>query len=342
MLIDLRSDTVTKPTDEMRKIMAMAPVGDDVYGEDDSVNELEKMSAELFGKEAALFVPTGTMGNQLAILTHCQRQDEVLCEENSHVFYLECGAAAVMAGVQIRTLSAEKGLLTPELLEKHWRGTDLHYPTTRLVWIENTLNRAGGIVYPLSTLKEVQKWAKEKELMLHMDGARIFNASVASDISVAEIASTVDSVMFCISKGLGAPIGSVLVGTREFIESAKRWRKMMGGGMRQAGIVAAAGIYALNHQVERLVEDHNFAKEIALRLQQLGYELPAGIPETNILMVKAPSHYSNDKEFAQKLKENNILVNSFGNRIIRVVTHQDVSIDTLPRIVEVFKRLQEA
>lgn len=341
MFIDLRSDTVTRPIEEMRKVMASAEVGDDVYGEDSSINYLEKMSAELFGKEAAVFIPTGTMGNQLAVLTHCERRDEILCEESSHVFYLECGGAAVMAGVQIRTMSAKRGIVTPEVLDRYWRGGDIHYTPTRLVWVENTHNRAGGIVYPLETLKAVQKWAKEKSLNTHMDGARIFNASIASEVPVAEIASTVDSVMFCISKGLGAPVGSLLVGTRDFIASARNWRKMLGGGMRQAGILATAGIYALNHRVARLSEDHYFAKELANKLFALGYELPTGMPETNILMINAPTKYKDDKEFTEKLKENGVLVSPFGKKVVRLTTHQDLSISQLPDIVEVFKKVQE-
>lgn len=342
MFVDLRSDTLTKPIDEMRKVMAVAEVGDDVYGEDPTVAHLEAKSAELCGKEAALFVPTGTMGNQLAVLAHCQLRNELLCEENSHVFYLECGGAAVMAGVQIRTMIADRGFLTAAKLDEYWRGDDLHYPTSRLVWVENTHNRAGGTVYPLETLKEVQEWTKNKGLVSHMDGARIFNAAIASGNSVAEIASTVDSLMFCISKGLGAPVGSLLVGTKDFIESARHWRKMMGGGMRQAGFLAAAGIYAMDHRVERLAEDHHFAKEIAKNLQGIGYDLPSGMPETNILMVKAPAIYENDKIFVEKLKEKGILANAFGKGVVRLVTHQDVSMDTMPKIVEAFKQLQEA
>lgn len=341
MFIDLRSDTVTRPIEEMRKVMASAEVGDDVYGEDSSINYLEEMSAELFGKEAALFIPTGTMGNQLAVLTHCARQDEILCEENSHVFYLECGGAAVMAGVQIRTMAASRGIVTPEILDNYWRGDDIHYAPTRLVWVENTHNRAGGIVYPLETLKAVQKWSKEKSLHTHMDGARIFNASIASETPLAEIASTVDSVMFCISKGLGAPVGSLLVGPKDFIASARNWRKMLGGGMRQAGILAAAGIYALNHRIARLSDDHHFAKELAKKLSDLGYELPTGMPETNILMVNAPEKYKDDKEFTEKLKDHGVLASAFGKRVVRLTTHQDVSISQLPAIVEVFKKVQE-
>ena len=342
MIIDLRSDTVTKPIEEMRQAMAAAEVGDDVYGEDPSVIKLEQMAAEITGKEAGLFVPTGTMGNQLAVLTHCGRREELICQDNSHIYCYECGGAAVLAGVQIRPIPAARGILTPEILESHWDGDDIHVPVSRLIWVENTHNRSGGTIFPLETLKEVQKWSKEKGLKTHMDGARIFNASVASGVSVREYAATVDSMMFCISKGLGAPVGSVLVGDKEFIKSARRWRKMLGGGMRQAGILAAAGIYALTHRVERLAEDHRFAKELAMELQKIGYELPTGLPETNIVMVQAPKSYPSDTAFTAKLKEEGIIASAFGQRVIRLTTHQNVSIDLLPNIIEVFKKVQEA
>ena len=342
MRIDLRSDTVTKPTEEMRKVMATAEVGDDVYREDMTVLKLEAMAAEVTGKQAGLFVPTGTMGNQLAVLAHCERRDELICQDNSHIYCYECGGAAVLAGVQIRPIPAARGILTPEILENHWNGDDIHVPVSRLIWVENTHNRSGGTIFPLETLKEVQTWSKEKGLKTHMDGARIFNASVASGVSVKDYASTVDTMMFCISKGLGAPIGSLVVGDEEFINSARRWRKMLGGGMRQAGILAAAGIYALTHRVERLVEDHGFAKELAIELEKIGYELPAGLPETNIVMVQAPIGYASAATFTAKLKEEGIIVSAFGQRVIRLTTHPDVSIDLLPKIIEVFKKVQEA
>lgn len=342
MIIDLRSDTVTKPIEEMRKVMAAAEVGDDVYGEDTTIIKLEQMAAEITGKEAGLFVPTGTMGNQLAVLTHCGRREELLCQDNSHIYCYECGGAAVMAGVQIRPIPAARGILTPEILDNHWEEDDIHVPVSRLIWVENTHNRSGGTIYPVETLGEVQKWSKARGLSTHMDGARVFNASVASGVPVKDYASTVDSMMFCLSKGLGAPVGSVLVGNKDFIQSARRWRKMLGGGMRQAGILAAAGVYALTHRVNRLAEDHHFAKELAKELAKIGYELPSGMPETNIIMVQTPKGYANESAFTAKLKEEGIIASAFGQGMVRLTTHQDVSIDLLPKIIEVFKKVQEA
>lgn len=341
MWIDLRSDTVTQPDEAMRQVMAKAPVGDDVYGEDPTVSKLESLGAEIMGKEAALFVPSGTMGNQLAILTHCQRGDEILCEAKSHIFYYECGGAAVLAGVQPRCIPTERGLLTVDQLEENWRGPNIHFPPTKLICVENTHNLYGGTVYTQETLKSIKKWATEKKVPVHMDGARIFNAAVANQVGVREITQHVDTLMFCISKGLGAPIGSLLVGSKEWIEEARRWRKMLGGGMRQAGIVAAAGIFALNERVDRLAEDHYLARSISEELVKLGYELPFGLPETNIFMVKKPANLIDENDFAQKLKEQNILVNPFGKDTIRLVTHCNVSINQLPEIVKVFKELQE-
>lgn len=341
MYIDLRSDTVTKPTDEMRKRMAYAEVGDDVYREDSSILELEALSAEMTGKEAALFIPTGTMGNQLAVLSHCARGEELLCEADSHVFYYEKAAAAVIGGVQIRPLPPNQGLVTVEELEKSWRGSDIHFPDSRLVWVENTHNRAGGVVYPMETLRQIKKWSEEKGLLVHMDGARVFNAALALGVSVKEVAEPVDSMMFCISKGLGCPVGSLLVGSSEFIERSRQWRKMLGGGMRQAGILAAAGIYALKERVHRLQEDHDFAKELSVQLLDAGYVLPTGIAETNILMVESPKGYANEQAFLDALEKEGILAGAFGPQIIRLVTHQDAPIQLLPRIVEVFKKLQE-
>lgn len=340
-MIDLRSDTVTVPTEEMRKFMMLSDVGDDVYGEDKASKQLESMSAEMFGKESALFIPTGTMGNQLAVMTHCQRGQELCCDDDAHVYYLERGGAAVMAGVQIRTMVASKGIVTPEILEEYWRGEDIHYPVAKLVWVENTHNRSGGTVYPLEVLKKIQKWSNDKKMVTHMDGARIFNASIASNIPVNEIASTVDTVMFCISKGLGAPVGSLLLGEKEYIAEARRWRKMMGGGMRQVGFLASAGIYALNNHIQRLSEDHDFAKEIAKELSLLGYILPSGNPETNIVMVEVPASYETAKLFTAKLKEKGLLVNSFGARVIRIVTHQNVNSDRIGEITKIFKEVQE-
>ena len=266
-MIDIRSDTVTKPTDAMRKAMAEAEVGDDVYGDDPTVNKLEKLGAKMLGKEAALFVPSGTFGNQLALFTWCRRGTEVLLGEECHIIQHEAGAASIIAGVQTRPISAPTGLLTSTELQKRLRKQDLHAPQTSLICLENAHSLGRSV--PLAAMDEVRTVADEWKLPIHLDGARIFNAAAALGCEAKDIAARADSVMFCLSKGLCAPVGSLLAGTKKFIEEARLKRKIMGGGMRQAGILAAAGIVALEGQTNRLIEDHKRAKKIAQELAKI-------------------------------------------------------------------------
>ena len=258
--IDLRSDTVTKPTAAMRKAMAEAEVGDDVYGEDPTVNALQEKVARILGKEAAIYVASGTMANQLAIKSHTQPGDELIMEATSHPYNFEGGAIAAISGVQVYCLQGVRGILDASQIEAAIRPTDHHYAVTRLVCIENTHNRGGGSIYPLKKMEEIYRLAKSKGLLVHLDGARLWNASVATGIKPHEYAQYADSVSVCISKGLGAPVGSLVAGSKTFIDRVHRFRKMIGGGMRQVGILAAAGIYALDHHVDRLKEDHDNAK----------------------------------------------------------------------------------
>jgi threonine aldolase len=250
LVVDLRSDTVTKPTPEMRRAMAEAEVGDDVFGEDPTVNRLEAVAAERLGKEAGLFVLSGTMGNQVSLMAQTARGDEIILDENSHIFNYEVGALAVLSGLQPRTLRGQHGILDPEEIRQAIRPPNIHYPEDTLICVENTHNRGGGVVYPLETLRRIRRIATENGLTVHMDGARMFNASVATAIPPRELAAQADSVTFCLSKGLGAPVGSLVVGTRAFIDRARRARKMFGGGTRQSGILAAAGLVALELMVD--------------------------------------------------------------------------------------------
>jgi threonine aldolase len=321
-VIDLRSDTVTKPTPAMRRAMAQADVGDDVFGEDPTVNRLQERAAELFGREAALFVPSGTMGNQIAIKVHTQPGDEVILEEASHIFNSEMAMMAAFSGVIPRPIPSERGWLRWEQIESAIRPNVYYYAQTRLICLENTHNFKGGSVYPLEWAREIIEKAHERGLKVHLDGARIFNAAVATGRSVKELTEGFDSVMFCLSKGLGAPVGSMLVGSAEFIEKARRVRKMLGGGMRQVGILAAAGLYALEHHIERLAEDHENAQILAQALREIP-EVQLEPVETNIIifeLTKTPA-----EKLITELKKRNILALAIGPRRVRLVTHLDVS-----------------
>ncbi len=286
-MIDLRSDTVTLPGEAMRRAIYEAKLGDDVYGEDPSVNRLQELAAEMIGKEAAMLVPSGTMGNQVAVLTHTKPGTEVIMEADSHIYYYEAAAASVFAGIQPRPLQGYRGSLSAELVEWAIRQDDIHLPPTSLICLENTHNRAGGKVVPLQDMKAVYEIAKRHDLPVHLDGARIFNASIASKVPVKEFTACSTSVQFCLSKGLGAPVGSILAGPSAFIEEARRWRKRLGGGMRQAGIIAAAGIIALETMIERLAEDHANARLLAEGLAALkGIDFDPDDVDTNIVIVK--------------------------------------------------------
>jgi len=338
-MIDLRSDTVTKPTEEMRKAMAQAEVGDDVYGEDPTVNELEKLAAKIFGKEDALFVPSGTMGNQVSIMAHTQRGDEVILEANSHIFWYEVGAMAVLSGVMPHPVAGKNGVMDPDDVKRAIRPENIHFPRTSLITIENTHNRSGGRVIPLENMKEIYSIAKEFGINVHVDGARIFNASVASGISVKEYARYADSVMFCLSKGLCAPVGSVVVGDSKFIKRARKARKMLGGGMRQVGVLAAAGIIALTKMVDRLKEDHENARFLAMKLKEIGYQVNPEDVETNMVILRTDNLRVNASVFLKELEENGVLASSLSDTEIRLVTHKDVSRSQIEDALNVFEKL---
>ena len=317
--IDLRSDTVTRPTEAMRKAMASAEVGDDVYGEDPTVNRLQEVAAELTGKETALFVTSGTMGNQAAIAAATRPGDALLVGDDAHILLYESGAGSALWGVQVETLGVG-GFFSGAEVAEAIHPDDVHYAPARMLAMENTHNQSGGRVFPLEPLKEAAAVAREHGLAVHLDGARIFNASVASGIPLATWAKPFDSVTFCLSKGLGAPIGSVLCGSSDFILRAHRARKQMGGGMRQAGIIAAAGLYALEHHVERLADDHANARRLATGLQDLGFKINA-FPETNIVIFEV----ERAEEFEKELVARGVLTLALTKNLMRVVTHMDVS-----------------
>ena len=323
-VIDLRSDTVTLPTEEMREAMRTAALGDDVFGEDPTVNRLEGMAAARLGKEAALLVPSGTMGNQVALLTHTRRGDEVILEADAHIVHYESGAPAVLSGVMLRSLPGRDGLLTPEQVEAAMRSPDMHTPPTALLCLENTHNRGGGSVYPLATLQAIAGVARARGIPVHLDGARIFNAALASGVPASAIATCADSVMFCLSKGLSAPVGSLLCGPADFILRARRFRKMLGGGMRQAGVLAAAGIVALEKMVDRLEVDHANAKRLTAGLARIpGVLLDPDRVETNIVIFRlAPPRTA--APLLSALAAEGVKALPVGPAAIRMVTHKDV------------------
>lgn len=324
-MIDLRSDTVTKPTESMRRAAYEAEVGDDVYGEDPTVNRLEEKAAELLGKEKALFVTSGTQGNQIAALTHCRPGDEVIMEASSHIYIYEVGGFSALANVQIRPVPGINGAMNTVDVKNTIRAENIHYPTTSLICIENTHNLAGGAVLPLSHMQEISQVAKENNLQVHLDGARLFNAQVASGISVKEYAKNVDSVQFCLSKGLGAPVGSIIAGTEEFINRARKWRKMLGGGLRQVGMIAAPGLVALEENINRLAEDHAHAKLLANGLANMNGIKVENKVETNIIIVNVKETKHTPETFVEALKSKGVLAGVFGLETIRFVTHYDVS-----------------
>ncbi len=317
--IDLRSDTVTQPTSAMRAAMAAAEVGDDVYGEDPSLNRLQELAAERFGKQAALFVPSGSMANQVAIRTHTRPGDAVIAGHGSHAYLYESGAAGALSGVQF-TLVGAGGFFGAGDVRDAIYPRDSHFAQTRLICVENTHNRSGGRVFPLEGIRAIAGVARERGLAFHLDGARIFNAEAATGIPVAEWAAPFDSIAFCLSKGLGAPVGSVVCGSREVIREVHRARKMLGGGMRQAGILAAAGLHALEHHVERLADDHANARRLAAGLEALGFRVDAA-PETNMVMFEV----DDGDGFRQKTRARELLINPVAAGHFRAVTHLDVS-----------------
>jgi len=323
--IDLRSDTVTRPTAAMRRAMFEAEVGDDVYGEDPTVNRLQEVAAALLGKEAALFLPSGTQANQVAVLSHAGRGEEVIVEAESHIFYYEVAGIAALAACQARPVPGHRGAMDLDRVEAAIRADDIHFPRTALICVENTHNRAGGTVLPQEHLEELSGLARRHGVPVHMDGARVFNAAVAQGRPVAEIAATADSVMFCLSKGLAAPVGSVLAGTKAFIERARRRRKLLGGGMRQAGILAAAGLVALDTMVDRLADDHANARALARGIASVaGLRVDLDTVQTNIVLFEVVDPAWDAASLVAALGRVGVLCGAFGPRRIRLVTHCDV------------------
>lgn len=335
-MIDLRSDTVTRPTPEMLEAMMTAPVGDDVFGDDPTVNALEEQAATLFGKEAAIFCPSGTMTNQIAIHIHTKHGDQVICEEGSHVYNYEGGGIAANSGATVRLLKGDRGRFTAEQVEAVINGDDAHLPKSSLVCLENTCNRGGGACYDLDQAELICHVAKQNGLKMHLDGARIFNALVARDQHPLVWGSHFDSISICLSKGLGAPVGSLLIGSKTFIHQARRVRKRFGGGMRQAGYLAAAGTYALNNHVDRLAEDHALAQKIADLLKQKSYVEEVFPVETNIVIAKLKEEKPL-KAFLAKLHDFDILAIAFGPQMFRMTTHLDLPENTLTDLANALK-----
>jgi threonine aldolase len=335
-MIDLRSDTVTLPTAAMRQAMATAEVGDDVFGEDPTVNQLQHRMASLLGKEAALFMPSGTMANQVAIKTHIQPGDEIIIEQESHIFYYECAATAVISGGQFRCLPGERGILSAEAIAKVIRPSDIHQPPSRLICLENSHNRGGGSIYSLDNLTAIAKLAAERGLRVHLDGARLFNAALAAGTTVKELAGKADSVFIALSKGLGAPAGSVLCGTADFVEMALRFRKMLGGGMRQVGILAAAGLHALDHHLDHLEKDHENAKRLARGLGQMtAIQIDQEEVLTNIVLFDVANTGMDADTLVQGLAPEGVLLIPFGPSMVRAVTHLDISTADIDKALEI-------
>ncbi|UFT99699.1 low-specificity L-threonine aldolase [Radiobacillus kanasensis] len=324
-MIDFRSDTVTLPSEKMRKAAYEAEVGDDVYGEDPSVNKLEEKAAEVLGKEASLFVTSGTQGNQIAALTHCRPGQEIILEANAHIFLYEGAAISAFAGVQPRTIEGNRGAMDPKLVEESIRAEDVHFPETGMICLENTHNKAGGAIVLVENMRAIYAVAQKHNTPVHLDGARLFNAAVASGRDVKEFAQYTDTVQFCLSKGLGAPVGSIIAGSTDFIQQARKWRKRLGGGLRQAGIIAAPGLLALEGNVERLEEDHFHAKQLANGLSQIdGLEVVNQV-ETNIIMVQITKENGSTEQLLDAMKQHGVLAGGMGSDCIRFVTNLDIS-----------------
>lgn len=337
-IIDLRSDTVTEPTEEMREAMARARVGDDVLGEDPTVRELETLAAEMLGKERGLFVPSGTMANLVAVMSHTQRGDELLVEAEAHTYYYEVGSISAVAGVIPRPIPGRLGYIAPDQVREAVRPPNVHFPIPRLLCLENTHNRAGGIPFSGQEMDAVCGTARELGLAVHVDGARIFNAAVALGVPASQLVHYADSVMFCVSKGLSAPVGSVLLGAAEFIERARRFRKMVGGGMRQAGVIAAAGIVALRTMVGRLATDHANARRLA---EGLAHIPPLSVDlsrvRTNMVLVGTNGRLT-APEITDRLRQEGVLAFPTGTSTIRMVTHRHISAQDIDRALDAIRR----
>jgi threonine aldolase len=339
-LVDLRSDTVTRPSPGMRQAMAEAEVGDDVFHEDPSVNRLEEMVAALYGKDAALYVASGTMANQIAIRAQTHHGDEIIMERTSHPFNSEAGALAALAGVQVNLIDGAHGIMDAEQIRAVVRSPDVHHAPTALICLENTHNRGGGSVWPLENIRAIREVARAAGVPMHLDGARLMNACVATGLTPKDYAQYFDSCTLCLSKGLGAPVGSLVIGAKEFITKAHRFRKQFGGGMRQAGILAAAGIYALEHNVERLAEDHLNAKRLARGIAEIeGLAVDVNRVETNIVYFDVRQAGLSVPTLLERLKAEGVLMLGTGPNSIRAVTHLDVSKDGIERAVKVLREV---
>lgn len=336
--IDLRSDTVTKPSKAMREAIFNAEVGDDVFGEDPTVIKLQQKCAELSGKQSSLFVTTGCLGNQLAIKGHTIQGDEVICESEAHIFHYETSAPSIISNVQLHTVPGTNGVMKLEDIKSAIRSNEYYFPKTKLICLENTHNRAGGTIQPIESIKEIYSFAKDNNIKVHLDGARIFNASVETGISLKEYSKYCDSISFCFSKGLGAPVGTILCGEYEFISLAHKWRKILGGGMRQSGIIAAAALYALENNVERLKEDNDKAKYFAKEISMLeGFGINPDNVQTNIVVFSYNKKSKND--FIQLLERNGVRISSGSYDNLRAVFHMDVTKDEVQKAIEIIKQV---
>lgn len=338
MWIDLRSDTVTKPSDQMRRAMASAEVGDDVYGDDPTLNRLEDLAAQMLGKEAGVFVPSGTFANQLAIMTHTQRGDEILVGNEAHIMIHEVGGAALLSGVQTRTYHSPFGLIDIEELERLIRGNDIHFPKTGLICIENA--HSAGTVIPLSNMKSLWTLAQRHKIPVHIDGARLFNAATALKADIKDLSQYGDTISLCLSKGLGAPVGSLLLGREDFIRKARKNRKVMGGGMRQAGILGAAGIIALNEMTKRLINDHNHAHYLADQLKTIdGFQVYDQQRDINMVFFKLSEEIISEKNLVTGLYQQQIKINGMENNTYRFVTHLNISKKDIDYLISAIKKL---
>jgi threonine aldolase len=337
-IIDLRSDTVTRPTAEMREAMFEAPLGDDVYGEDPSVNGLQDFAADLFGMEASLFCASGTQTNQIAINVHVKPGGEVICHEESHIYKYEGGGIAKNSGASVRLLSGDRGRLHAGEIGRHIQPDDVHFPVTQLISLEDTANRGGGAVYDYNEIVKISALAKQHDLPLHLDGARLMNAFAVNKIAFREYASNFDTISICLSKGLGAPVGSLLLGNAEFIGKARRVRKAMGGGMRQAGFLAAAGLYALKNNVERLKTDHAHAKQLEIALGECTWISEVIPVETNIVVFKLRKAEKRDS-YIEAFRSRGILTAAFGEGMLRMVTHLDISPEMIGKATDIIRKM---
>lgn len=338
--VDLRSDTVTRPSPEMREAMMSAEVGDDVFGEDPTINRLQEMIAELTGMEAALFVTSGTQGNQISVNAHTQPGDEVVVERECHIINYECGAPGMLAGVQLYPVEGKSGILTAEQVAAAVRPEDVHLPHTGLICLENTHNRAGGSIYPIEEIRQISEFARSKNIPLHLDGARLWNASAETGISIKEYCQHFDSVSMCFSKGLGAPVGSIVAGSKEFIGKAHQYRKAYGGGMRQAGILAAAAIYAVEHNFPLLKEDHRRIRRLAAAISELpGISVDLDSVQTNILIFRVAPQKMDADRLVARLQEKGVLMFKIKPENIRAVSHIEISDDDIDFAIAAFREI---